>query len=130
MLSSTLRGALGRVTGERLPGNHPLPAIYRLAPDQISEPIARGEQARDPRPASVEAALFASDEPLNARRLAAAADLEDAAEARRLVRKLQALYDKDASAFQVEELAGGFQLLTRHEFHPWLVRLRRTGNDM
>src|SRR5262249_41114239 len=28
------------------------------------------------------------------------------------------------------ELAGGFQLLTRPEFHPWLVRLRRSGADL
>ena len=43
-----------------------------------------------------------------------------------LVRKLQALYDRDGTAFRVEELAGGFQLLTRPEFHSWLLRLRRT----
>jgi segregation and condensation protein B len=86
--------------------------------------------ARDPRLAVVEAALLAADEPLTLRRLAAVADLEATAEARRLVRKLQALYERDGSAFQVEELAGGFQLLTRPEFHPWLVRLRRTGHDL
>src|SRR5262249_47028928 len=45
-------------------------------------------------------------------------------------KKLQALYEAEGSAFQVEELAGGFQLLTREEFHPWLARLRRTGNDL
>jgi segregation and condensation protein B len=86
--------------------------------------------ARDAHLAYVEAALFAADEPLTARRLAAVAGLADAAEARRLVRKLQSLYDKDGTAFQVEELAGGFQLLTRPEFHPWLLRLRRTGYEL
>jgi segregation and condensation protein B len=35
------------------------------------------------------------------------------------------LYEKDGTAFQVEELAGGFQLLTRPAVHPWLARLRR-----
>ena len=53
-----------------------------------------------------------ADEPLAARRLAALAGLPDAAEARRLVERLRALYDADGSAFQVEELAGGYQLLT------------------
>jgi segregation and condensation protein B len=56
--------------------------------------------------------------------------LKDAGEARRLVRRLQALYEQDGTAFQVEELAGGFQLLTRPAFHPWLARLRRTGHDL
>src|SRR6202011_3380028 len=59
-----------------------------------------------------------------------AAGLADAAEAGRLVKKLQSLYDQDGTAFQVEELAGGFQLLTRPEYHVWLTRMRRTGNDL
>src|SRR4029077_18321120 len=69
-------------------------------------------------------------EPLNARRLADLAGLEDAHQARRLIRQLQSFYDQDQSAFQIEELAGGFQLLTRPEFHPWLTRLRRSGNEL
>jgi segregation and condensation protein B len=40
------------------------------------------------------------------------------------------LYEADGSAFQVEELAGGYQLLTRPAFHPWLLRLRRTGHEL
>jgi segregation and condensation protein B len=43
---------------------------------------------------------------------------------------LQVLYEQDGTAFQVEELAGGFQLLTRPEYHPWLARWRRAGNEM
>ena len=27
-------------------------------------------------------------------------------------------------------MAGGFQLLTRPIYHPWLLRLRRTGNEL
>ena len=72
---------------------------------------------------------MAADEPLTPRRLAAVAGLADAAEARRLVLRLRALYDQDGTAFQVEELAGGWQLLTRPEYHPWLARLRRAGAD-
>jgi segregation and condensation protein B len=85
--------------------------------------------ARDARLAGVEAALVAADEPLTARRLAVAAGLAAAAEARRLISRLRDLYDRDGSAFQVEEVAGGYQLLTRPEFHPWLVRLRRAGSS-
>jgi segregation and condensation protein B len=71
-----------------------------------------------------------ADEPLAARRLADAAGLADAAEARRSVDRLRDLYDADGSAFQVEEIAGGFQLLTRPVYHPWLARLKRTGHDL
>jgi segregation and condensation protein B len=111
-----------------LPRNHPLPALHRL-PAEAEEFTGEGELARDARLAQVEAALVAADEPLTARRLAVAAGLADAAEARRLLTRLRELYDTDGSAFQVEEVAGGYQLLTRPEFHPWLVRLRRAGSD-
>ncbi len=112
-----------------LPRNHRLPAVYRLCVEE-AEAAAAGESARDPRLALVEAALLAADEPLTLRRLAAVAGLTDTAEARRLVERLQSLYDRDGTAFQVEELAGGFQLLTRPEYHPWLARLRRSGTEL
>lgn len=80
--------------------------------------------------AMLEATLMAADEPLTARKLAQAAGLSDAAETRRLVSELQALYDGEGSAFQVEEVAGGFQLLTRPALYPWLARFRRTGGDL
>jgi segregation and condensation protein B len=121
---------LANAATQRLPRNRPLPAIYRLAWDEAAEAGPRGELARDGRLALVEAAMLAADEPVTPRRLAVVAGLEDAAEARRLVRRLRTLYAKDGSAFQVEELAGGFQLLTRSEFHPWVSRLRRTGTEL
>jgi segregation and condensation protein B len=114
----------------RLPRDRRLPSIYRLPDESDAEAPGTSELGRDMRLARVEAALFAADEPLTPRRLAAVADLADAGEARRLVRRLQLFYDQDQSAFQVEEIAGGFQLLTRPPFHPWLTRMRRTGNDL
>src|SRR5262245_60683528 len=113
------RGVLSRPGRDRLPQNRSLPAVYRLGWEGGREPTAQGEQARDARLALVEAALIAADEPLTPRRLADVAGLADAGEARRLVRRLQALYDEDGTAFQVEEIAGGYQLLTRPEYHPW-----------
>jgi segregation and condensation protein B len=71
-----------------------------------------------------------ADEPLPARKLADVAGLVDAAEARAQIDRLQKLYDADGSAFQVEEIAGGYQLLTRVQYHPWLARLKRTGHEL
>jgi segregation and condensation protein B len=124
------RGPLSRTGPDRLPRNRRLPSIYRQHSEGAAEAPAAGERARAPRLAWLEAALLAADEPLTTRRLASVAGLADAGEARRLVRKLQALYDADGSAFQVEEIAGGYQLLTRPEYHRWLIRLRRTGNEL
>lgn len=123
------RGSWNWPSPARLPRNFALPAIYRQSEDPTGEP-ATGEGARHPLLAQVEAALFAADEPLTPRRLASAAGLVDVAEARRLVKALRQRYETDDSAFQVEEIAGGYQLLTRPEFHPWLVRLRRPGKDL
>jgi segregation and condensation protein B len=124
------RGPELRRRYDRLPQDHPLPLRYRLEGDERAEPAASGELSRDERLALVEAALLAADEPLPPRKLASAAGLADGVEARRQVRRLQALYDRDGTAFQVEELAGGFQLLTRAEYHRWLVRLRRGGQEL
>jgi segregation and condensation protein B len=129
-------GRQGRQGRQRLPHNHRLPAIYRLLVESAAEAQARaraqpaGEFARSSRLAQLEAALFLADEPLNTRRLAQAAGLTDAAEARQLIRQLQELYEREGSAFQLEELAGGFQLLTRPEYYPWLVRLRRASSEL
>jgi segregation and condensation protein B len=113
---------------DRLPADHRPPGLYRRMSAAV-EPPPTDPDARDAKLARLEAVLFGADEPLTARRLAAVAELADAAEARRLIDRMQALYAEEGAAFQVEELAGGYQLLTRPEFHPWLVRLRRTAGE-
>lgn len=79
--------------------------------------------ARDARLARLEALLMLAREPLSSRRLAEWANLADGTEARTLIRRLNQAYDADGRAFRVEEVAGGFQLLTRRKFAPWLRRV-------
>jgi segregation and condensation protein B len=67
--------------------------------------------------------LFLAREPLSSRKIAQLINLADGTEARTLVRRLNRMYDEAASAFRVEEVAGGFQLLTRPQFGAWLRRL-------
>src|SRR4051794_34398338 len=76
---------------DRLPTDHRPPALYRLRRATGEAPPA-GPDARDAKLARLEAVLFGADEPLTARRLAAVAELADAAEARRLIERLQCLY--------------------------------------
>src|SRR5260370_21172176 len=127
---SKLRGPLARRRTDVLSPNHRLPSIYRILGDENSKSVATGPFARDAKLALVEAALLAADEPLTARRIATVTDLEDAALVRRLLSKLQTFYEEEGSAFQVHEIAGGFQLLTPPEYHPWLLRLRHRGHDL
>lgn len=119
-----------RRQAKELPRDHRLPIIYRQSWDTAREPAANDPLARDPQTATLEAVLLVADEPLPTRRLAQAAGFADAAVTRRLLKKLQSLYDQDGTAFQIEEIAGGFQLLTRADYHRWLASLRRGGYDL
>jgi segregation and condensation protein B len=110
-------------------GNAVRPLALRSR-QEASESAAADPHARDGKLAHVEAALMIADEPLPARKLADVAGLADAAESRTLVERLRQLYDAAGSAFQVEEIAGGYQLLTRPQYHPWLARLKRTGHEL
>lgn len=68
----------------------------------------------------LEAVLFLAREPLSLRKLAQMANLADATEARTLLENLRNCYDDRGCAFQVAQLAGGYQLLSRREFAQWL----------
>ena len=124
-----MRGPATRRRTDRFPPNSRLPLAYRILGER-SENVASDPNARDTRLARVEAALLLAGEPLSARKIAAAASLADAAEARRLLARLRELYDADATAFQVEEIAGGYQLLTRPSYQPWLMRTQRTAVEV
>jgi segregation and condensation protein B len=132
MLSNPARflGPLARRPTDRLPADTPLPLALRRLGDRAAETSTSDPLGRDPQLAELEAILLAADEPLPARRLGQVAGLPDAAAVRRLIRKLQGFYDRDGTAFQIEELAGGFQLLTRAEYHRWLASLRRGHNEL
>ena len=71
----------------------------------------------------LEGVFFLSPQPQTSRKLAQLAGLADGTKARTLVRTLNRTYDAEGSAFRIEEVAGGFQLLTRSMFAPWLRRL-------
>jgi segregation and condensation protein B len=73
----------------------------------------------------LEALLFAADEPLTLDRLRECAGLEDGKEAREVLEDLRREYDAGGRAFALEEVAGGWQLLTRAVFAPHLARLKR-----
>jgi len=73
--------------------------------------------------ARVEAVLFLASDALSLRRVAQLAGLADATEARTLLTQLQQRYDQQVRAFQVENIAGGYRLLTRPQFAPWVGKL-------
>jgi segregation and condensation protein B len=73
--------------------------------------------------ARLEAILFLAREPLNTRKLSRYANLADGTRARTLIRQLNERYDASGRATRVQQVAGGYQLLTRAKLAPWLRRL-------
>ncbi|MBM4086906.1 MAG: SMC-Scp complex subunit ScpB, partial [Planctomycetes bacterium] len=74
----------------------------------------------------VEALLFATDEPVPVRKLAEIAGAADVREVKDAVEALRKEYDEQNRAFQIEEIAGGLQLLSRPEYRKWIALLGRS----
>ena len=70
----------------------------------------------------VEAVLFASDAPLSPDEIARADEMLDEDQVEEALHFLRAEYDDAARAFQIRELAEGYQILTRAEYAPYLER--------
>ena len=73
-------------------------------------------------PQIVEAVLFSSDAPLTPDEIARADELLDEDRVEAALQSLQAEYDDAHRAFQLVEVAGGHQILTRPEYAPYLER--------
>ena len=80
-------------------------------------------------PQVLEAVLFASDEPLPARKLAEILGAGGVKEIRGQVDALNARYDDMNCAFRIEEIAGGYQMLTRREYDLWLRQLIKVRGE-
>jgi segregation and condensation protein B len=92
---------------------------WRRAAGQVSSDQRRRTQKLN-RLSRLEAVLFLAREPLTLRKLAQLANLTDATESRTLLAGLQKRYDERGNAFQVAQVSGGYQLLSRPEFSAWL----------
>jgi segregation and condensation protein B len=113
-----------------MPRNHQLSLIYRLHVESDEEGASSDPLAREPALALLEAVLLIADEPLPIRKLVQVTGLSGAPVARQLLKKLQEQYDRDGASFELEELAGGFQLMTRPEYHRWLTSMKRSQQEL
>ena len=76
----------------------------------------------------VEAVLFASDEPLSAERLANIVEIT-VRQVRQHIEGLNNKYQTNGSAFRIEQIAGGYQMLTLSPYNYWLEKLLRARSD-
>jgi len=107
--------------------------------DEASQPVEQDtpqQQGREPAQQStvtaqavVEAVLFAADGPLPGTKIAQVLAAGDARDVRKHVDALNQRYKETQSAFRIEEIAGGYQMLTLPEFSRWIDKVRRVRSE-
>ena len=71
----------------------------------------------------IEALLFVSQKPLKAEDIRDALDGMEAEEIKKAIEELREEYKKEERSFDIAELAGGYQIVTKPEFAPWIGKL-------
>ena len=104
------------------------------APDQ-SPPAEAPTQETEPQPEEVptvesvlEAILFATDEPLTDSKLAGIVETSTK-QVRESIEALNAKYAAEKHAFRIEQIAGGYQMLTLNTYNAWLRKMLRARSD-
>jgi segregation and condensation protein B len=77
----------------------------------------------------VEALLFATDSPLPANKIAQILDQGTSRHVRAYIKDLNGEYERKGRAFRIEEVAGGYQMLTLPAMQPWLAKLLRARQE-
>jgi segregation and condensation protein B len=77
----------------------------------------------------IEALLLATDSPLPAARIAQIVGVGDARSVRQHIADLNHTYEQAGASFRIEEIAGGYQMLTLPAFNTWLSRLLKARSD-
>ncbi len=76
----------------------------------------------------IEAVLFASDEPLTVARLANIVETTTK-QIREHIDNLNKKYEENNNAFRIEQIAGGYQMLTLSNYNHWLKQLLRVRSE-
>ena len=106
-----------------LGGRQPL-ALRRRWWLEGSDQVASGSVSdSSQRLARVEGVLFIARESLSLRKIAQLANLTDATEARTLLGQLAHRYARRGRSYRIENVAGGYRLLSQPQFAPWIGKI-------
>lgn len=90
------------------------------------------EENEYPRPTMesvIESILFASDEPISANRLKNIAEISTTKQVKDTIKVLNEKYEQTNSAFKIEQIAGGYQMMTHKVYNHWLMKLIRVRTE-
>lgn len=125
-----------------MPDDETKPDDEQQVPEAAEDVQPEAEDAKPKKPAkefppealalcksAVEAMLFSSPEPVTSRKLAEALSDTgiDARGVRKLVRALADEYEQSSRGFTIEEIAGGFQMLTRLDYAEYVAAVQVGG---
>jgi len=104
------------------------------SPDGVIEEDAQdSEQSGAEQPTvnlgALEAMLMSTHHPLTAGRLAEMLDLDSTKPLRKAIKELNAQYESSGRSFRIEQVAGGFQILTLPDFGEYLKKLHQKDGD-
>ena len=102
-----------------------LAALRTTASGSASESSVPGRQDDTAICQIIEALLFAADAPLSAARLADLIQGGSATRIRLCIAELNDSYAATGRSFRIEEIAGGYRMMTLPRFEPWLARLNQ-----
>jgi len=95
-----------------------------------AEPIEpAGEDHKITTEQVVEAMLFASDTPLSAPKIVSLLGVGTAREVRDYIETLNKGYESQGAAFRIEQIAGGYQMLTLPAYNTWIRKLKQNRQD-
>ncbi len=98
-------------------------------PAELSNEVVSEEGFEATVESVVEAILFASDEPLTVQRLVSVLETGSVKQVRLAIKTLNDKYKETGSAFRIEQIAGGYQMMTLPAFNYWLKKLLRVRTD-
>jgi segregation and condensation protein B len=110
---------------EAASGESPDGAVEEVAED--SEPGATEQAAVNL--GALEAMLMSTHHPLTAGRLAEMLDLDSTKPLRKAIKELNGQYESSGRSFRIEQVAGGFQILTLPDFGEYLKKLHQKEGD-
>lgn len=77
----------------------------------------------------IESLIFAAEDPISVRKLIEIIEDVESAQIHDAIAQLKNDYDMQGRPFQIEEIAGGYQLFTRPEYYEWIVKLRKKSGE-
>lgn len=118
-----LRKELDQEIQEQLEEKNALEGLTGVQKFQIDS--LREEDLQDPKNAKlvVEALIFASSKPLTPAEIRKVTKVLTVAQIEKIVAELKEDYQKTERCFELLEIAGGYELSTKKEFAPWILKI-------